>query len=94
MYDRLVPVDHGSPGGSSGQRVRARRWRNSAMSASGTCSVNGFGVDVLIRVLLVRASIGEPHIARSVRSARRRTSQRLAGDNPQADADALAHASR
>ncbi len=55
MYDRLVPVDHGSMGGSSGQRVRARRWRSSAMSASGTCSVNGLGAEVLIGVLLVRA---------------------------------------
>jgi hypothetical protein len=55
LYDTLVPVDHGSPGGSSGQRVRARRWRNSAISASGTCSVNGLGVEVLIRVLLVWA---------------------------------------
>ena len=46
MYERLVPVDHGSSGGSSGQRVRARRWRKSAISASGTCSVNGRGAEV------------------------------------------------
>ena len=32
MYARLVPVDHGSSGGSSGQRVRARRSRRSVMA--------------------------------------------------------------
>jgi hypothetical protein len=48
-HERLVPVDHGASGGSSGKRVRARRSRSSSSALSGIFSWKGRGEIGVVR---------------------------------------------